>query len=268
MNAEPAVHPTVFFSIGYRCTPSQLLIDLELKKESYPFDWMITKLNTAEHCIETRFKEFFNVDNYIKIKARTYNFYDGNADLISEEDALVNTFYETEPVLNGLSKYHFNLALTHSDLRVEKERTYYERCVNRFYRMLDSDMHKLYVYNHPLIGVNDYQRSASSLLIDITNFSHFMHEKTNNIYGIFFIMVKGAHTIKRELVAKTYMHEVYVIYVGDALIDTGAPFGGETPACFKREVELMNDIIRGYIKQHSAVPTSLAKQGQEQEQTD
>lgn len=38
-----------FFSLGHRCTSAQLLIDLNVKIESHPFDWIVSKLETVEH---------------------------------------------------------------------------------------------------------------------------------------------------------------------------------------------------------------------------
>ena len=51
-------------SLGYRCSSAGILKSLGLKSESYPFDWLVSRLPIIEDCIQTEFKYFVNADNY------------------------------------------------------------------------------------------------------------------------------------------------------------------------------------------------------------
>jgi hypothetical protein len=52
------------FSLGFRCSSASLIKSLGLKNESYPFDWLVSRLSVIQHCIESDFVEFLNLDNY------------------------------------------------------------------------------------------------------------------------------------------------------------------------------------------------------------
>ena len=51
-------------SIGTRCISSQILQNLNIKKESYPFDWIISNLDIIKHCIQDDFKIFLDKQYY------------------------------------------------------------------------------------------------------------------------------------------------------------------------------------------------------------
>ena len=45
-------------SFGYRCSSATFIQKLNLKTESYPFDWIVSKLDVIKDCIETNFVHF------------------------------------------------------------------------------------------------------------------------------------------------------------------------------------------------------------------
>ena len=49
---------TIIFSVGYRCTSASLIKHLNLKFASYPFDWVVSKLDVITDCLETKFKHY------------------------------------------------------------------------------------------------------------------------------------------------------------------------------------------------------------------
>jgi len=238
---------TTFISFGHRCSIAKILKDLNLKTESYPFDWSISKLPVIEHCIKDNFRQFMDPTNYVKLNTKTVNVIDGNWQEMWEDTALVNKYYEDPRLLvNGMSKYHFQLALTHYDISTDKDREYFERCIDRFTSLLASDRPKVYVYHHAIMGIREFTRKRTSLLIDFANFNDFIQTQTRNAYGIFFLLVKGAPNSPRiELYHQTSEYECHVLYVNPEFADTFAPFGGPTPEDFAREVDLMNGVIKG-----------------------
>ena len=46
-------------SFGHRCSSASFIQNLNLKTESYPFDWLVSKLDIIKDCIETKFVHFF-----------------------------------------------------------------------------------------------------------------------------------------------------------------------------------------------------------------
>ena len=49
---------TILFSVGHRCTSASLIKEMRHKFETYPFDWVVSKLDVLVHCIETDFTEY------------------------------------------------------------------------------------------------------------------------------------------------------------------------------------------------------------------
>ena len=71
-----------WFSVGHRCSSAQLLKDLKIKTESHPFDWIVSKLETIEHCILDNFKEYLNLKNYEQIMSQVSNTTDEKTTII------------------------------------------------------------------------------------------------------------------------------------------------------------------------------------------
>ena len=65
-----------YFSVGHRCTTSQLLHDCGLRYDSHPFDWLVSKLDTVEHSLKDDFNEFLNTSNYELIISKVDNIID------------------------------------------------------------------------------------------------------------------------------------------------------------------------------------------------
>jgi hypothetical protein len=110
-------------SLGPLCHSSELLKVAELKKCSYPFDWIFSSYDMVIHCIEDNFKIFMDKSYYIDIKSDKC----------------------------GHKYYHEELFNHRNPLRVETDYAYYERCISRFQNLLRcKDQHKLFL----LINVN------------------------------------------------------------------------------------------------------------------
>jgi hypothetical protein len=105
-------------SLGPHCHSSYLLKQNNLKKASYPFDWIFTKYNTIQEIINDNFDEFLNKENYIEIS----------------------------PEKCGHKLYHDSMFWHHNPLTNNEHYNYFKRCVERFKDMLLSRKQKLFIY--------------------------------------------------------------------------------------------------------------------------
>ena len=230
----------ILFSIGHRCTSASLVKELHLKFESYPFDWVVSKLEVVIHCIETDFAEYTKPENYREVKSETFNLCDGVKRHICYENIVYNDFYEHYPFTSetdidkypntreNTGTYGRMLALTHHDIRKERDRGYFQRCVDRFKRILALSQQKFYLYSHPLLGVDDFESQSPSLLLYFIDFVETFKTKTANAHGIFFVLVKN-ETRKHEVVPMFASNDlsVFVVYANNNLVDGGGVYDGD-----------------------------------------
>lgn len=216
-------------SFGHRCSSAIILKRLGLKTESYPFDWLVSKLDVIKDCIETRFAHFLNENHYITKHTRTVNIVDDIIVDIAPEVAEVNTFYETD--MQNVHTYSFQLALNHHNLRDPHDREYYRRCIDRLYALLETDLQKIYLYLHPIMGVHDFQTKQKVIVNEFDSFNQFIRQKTQNIFGIYFIFVRQTvrqpAPLKSMTLKETPNYCVFVINCNEAFIDENAPFAGD-----------------------------------------
>lgn len=228
-------------SFGHRCTTASFLKMLNLKTESYPFDWVVSKLQVIQHCIETSFQDFLNVNNYITVNTETYNLTDNIKTHVCYETIQVNKFYENgENRVNGeKSTYSYQLALTHHNLCNDNDTEYFKRCVDRLYELFLTDTKKYYVYFHPVIGNNDFTNNQT-ILDDFENFNKFIIKQTN-IFGIYFIPIKYNSTNEKSIkIKETDNYVVFVLYCDDNFIDGGGTFSGNYHAVEVEALTILN----------------------------
>ena len=231
---------TKVISFGYRCSSASFIQLLNLKTESYPFDWMISKLNTIIKCIETDFKDFYNIENYIYKTSETVNIIDGNKIHLVNENVLVNMLYEKFPENNYTLSYQ--LACNHKNIKDDLE--YYKRCILRLNELLKSDIKKIYIYIHPILGNNDFNTNKNNILEDFKYFNSYILSKTSNIFGIYFIMLKTC-SIKKisDIIESSDKYVVIIIYCNENFLDGGSPFMGN---CLLEQNEIIS-ILKMYI---------------------
>lgn len=167
----------IFASLGELCHSSFLLKRNNLKKESYPFDWIFSSANMVKHCIEDDFKMFLNKDLYID--------YNQNKRLKENQSGHIfyNQLIDSEIIFN-----HHN-PLNESDYQ------YLERCVLRLKSMLQKEEKKIFLHFHKR-RVSDEDVISSA--IDLSN---FMGKYTNNYEVLFinsYVDECRGHTISRE----------------------------------------------------------------------
>lgn len=135
-------------SLGTLCHSASLLKKNNLKKESYPFDWIFTDLNLIKDCLKNDFKEFLNKENYLE----------------AENNKCFNIFYnKSVPIFNH-----------HNPLTVLDDYDYFVRCVNRFKKILKSQKKKLFI----IMFVNMTEKNNNIELLK--EFNIFFSQYTSN----------------------------------------------------------------------------------------
>jgi len=240
---------TIFIPLGHRCSSRGILDRCHLGGNSLPFDTLVCQLNVIKDCLENDFREFLNINNYVQAETATINIIDGVVEEFCRETPSINRYYEeaSRPGvgsdLTNSSTYHLQLALTHHDLSSAQDYSAFTRRIGRLHDALKQSRKKVYVYVHPIMGIQDYARKKTDLLAEFASFSEFMARRSVNIFGLFFILVKLKDSVVEEpsvAVLKNELLSVYVIYANKDFIDAGGPFEGNC----ERENQAMMSIVR------------------------
>jgi len=212
-------------SFGHRCSSASFIKLFDLKTESYPFDWIVSKLDVIQNCIETNFVNFLNADNYVATNTETYNMIDNKKYHICNENIQVNVFYETNND-NNISTYNYKLALTHNNLNNVDTHEYYQRCIVRLYELFEMDIRKYYIHFYPIVGINEFINNKDKMLTEFDIFSQFIITKTKNIFGIYFILINHSENVKSIKIKETQDYIVFILYCNDKFLDGGGTFSG------------------------------------------
>ena len=134
-------------SLGSLCHSSSLIKKNNLKRESYPFDWIFSNYDNIMHCIENDFSIFLDKSYYISISNN----------------------------ICGHSYYNEQMFRHHNPLINENEYNYYVRCVNRFKKLLLYKEPKLFIM--VFVNMNDV---TDFLKNEIINFNNKFKTHTHN----------------------------------------------------------------------------------------
>lgn len=138
-------------SLGPLCHGSQLLKNNNLKKCSYPFDWILSSYDNVIHCIEDDFKIFLDKSYYTSI---------------SDHQC-------------GHSYYNKSMWWHHHPLNNENDYNYYVRCVNRFKELLQYEARKLFVMIFVNAGLGSQCDDFKKPIIEFNNkFSKYTNNYT------------------------------------------------------------------------------------------
>jgi hypothetical protein len=118
-----------FCSLGTLCHTSQLLKRNNLKKCSYPFDWIYSNCNIIMHCLKDNFNIFLDKTYYTSINE----------------------------IKCGHSYYHERMFNHHNPLNNDYE--YFIRCVNRFKTLLKSSQSKLFILMYVNMNKNEIPKA-------------------------------------------------------------------------------------------------------------
>lgn len=213
-------------SFGHICFSSSFIKILNLKTQSYLFNWLVSKLDVIKDCIETKFIHFLNRDNYKQITTQTVNIIDKEKIFICNETAQINYHYETDK--DNINKYSFKLVLNHHDIiNNNDDYEYYKRCIERLYKLFEKDyIKKYFIYFNPIMSINDFENKKEDILCDFDNSCKFIIQKTKNIFGIYFILLKRNKNTDSIKFKETKDYVVFLIYCNNNFIDGGSPFMG------------------------------------------
>ena len=107
---------TIYVSLGSFCLTSSILKDLNLKTQSYPFDWVFADPSTVEYCINNDFKDFLNHDYLIESQ----------------------TTHQCNHSLFFKSKNNIFFFQHHNPRQIE-DYMYFTRCIERFRQLNNID---------------------------------------------------------------------------------------------------------------------------------
>lgn len=158
-------------SIGSICFSSQWIKDNNYKRESYPFDWIVSSLDMCLHCINDDFNLFLEKKHHYQIKTKRPV---RTGHLIYDKFVNTNIFR------------HHNIINKHE---------YYCRCVDRFIKLYKNSDYKLFVhfrqYNDTEISNEDLQK--------LKLFNDTLKLKINNFYILYIHSYKQFGTQKHHI---------------------------------------------------------------------
>jgi hypothetical protein len=141
-------------SLGTLCLSAQLCKDIQLKLESYPFDWIFSSFETITHCINDDFKTFLDKSYYTDVKDK----------LLGHRQC-------------GHTLYHPNM-FNHHDLRTDADYNYYKRCIERFKQLLRVNTNKLFVVAFD----NQSKNNCDAIKDQVFKLNKFLKTLTHNYY--------------------------------------------------------------------------------------
>lgn len=244
------------FSLGYRCSSAGILKSLGLKHESYPFDWLVSRLPIIEHCIQTDFREFLDSNNY-RCKSGVTNNYTSldpsSQQYICDESICYNEYYEQTqslpefylpcPICPERDAYGYKLMMNHHNIQTnQSHREYFARCVERWNINILQNLQtwKLALYIHPSIFYASFLSIKSQLIEDIRRFFR-LNLAEYVCDGIFIIPVKTPFDYPTSHCAKYVLEEqaddislpgcrICILWANREFIDAGEIFMGNCHA--------------------------------------
>jgi hypothetical protein len=265
---------TIVFSIGYRCSSAGILKYLDVKTESYPFDWLISRLPIIKDCLETNFQHFLNKDNYQKCDTKTLHYFysdlqannnsnnnnNKNSFLICNESIVYNTYYQNKFLKDELiipselqlpiDTYSYHLALNHRDILCDNDHVYFKRCINRFEKMMVKSDNKLSLYIHPVLSQFDFENNREYLLNQFIDFHTFLSSTTVSLKGLYILIVKKAN-LANPFIEKIELNKdlnkdcySYILYTNEKFIDAGEIFMQTNN---DMETRLLIELVKSFI---------------------
>lgn len=191
-------------SLGYRCSSAGILKSLGIKTESYPFDWLVSRLPIIENCIQTDFREFMNPDNYRCATGVTNNYTStdpASQQWVCNESFCFNEFYERyhshignmkyylpQPIDPSRDAYGYKLMMNHRNIKKHQtDQEYFARCVERWKSLTTKK--RLALYIHPAIFYEDFLSMKSELIGELKR-AYQSISITHPHDGIYIIPVK------------------------------------------------------------------------------
>jgi len=164
--------------LGYRCSSAGVLKSIGVKHESYPFDWLVSRLPIIEHCIQTDFREFLDPANYNCTTGVTNNYHStdpASQTWVCNESFCFNEYYEKypnsettnyylpRPICPERDAYGYKLMMNHRNIKTNKsDQEYFARCCERWKSL--STKKRLALYIHPVVFYEEFLSIKSGLI--------------------------------------------------------------------------------------------------------
>jgi len=241
------------FSLGYRCSSAGILKSLGLKKESYPFDWMVSRLPIIEHCINTNFKFFLTPIHYNCTTGVTNHYSNLNPEsrtVICKESICFNKYYEffmkfasnlylyfPRPISVKTDAFGYRMMMNHHNIKHDRShKEYFERCVERWNNL--STQKTLSLYIHPAVFYDDFATSRTELIEELRRAHKSISEICKND-GIYIIPVKTPYDYPTNYCCKYVLEEqpddlsvpgcrICILWTNRDFIDAGEIFMGDS----------------------------------------
>ena len=256
------------FSLGYRCSSAGILKSLGLKHESYPFDWLVSRLPIIEHCIETGFSEFLSPNNYECATGVTNNYTSidpASRQWVCNESFCINQYYSAathsekmklylpRPISPERDAYGHVFMMNHRNIKTnQSDQEYFARCVERWKSL--STKKTLSLYIHPAIFYEEFLSIKPELLEELRR-AHRSISTSHPHDGIYIIPVKTPFEYPTNHCAKYVLEEqpddpttsrcrICILWANRDFIDAGEIFMGNCHA----ETYVIKDYLQKTIE--------------------
>ena len=243
--------PIYVFSLGYRCSSAGILKQLGIKTESYPFDWLVSRLPIIEHCVETDFREFLDPSHYEYLHTNTYHYPTPSSEpeWICGEDIHWNRYYQDSLPNTSLrhyvpsfltrprDAYAYHLMMNHRNIQKPEDHAYLERCVDRWRTMTKSAQPKVSLYIHPMLTQEELQKDE--LVEELARFHSSFSRRLQNYQGLYVVPVRSLSTETQtpaiEMIHQTETSQIVILWGNHGMMDAGEIFMGD----MSRETNLL-----------------------------
>jgi len=196
-------------SLGSSCFTSYLLKDVHLKLFSCPFDWIFSSPEMIQDCIDDNFLKFMDKSLY--------------TNYLSNQSSATHRYY--------------GKAFLHHDPRNETHSNYFQRCVNRFNKVLLSPMHKLFVIS--LVNIPAYCETTDYIVLH-----NYLKSKTDNFKMLILVHIL---TNNKELPNIVEFEDYTIKYI----------FVEERLCNYKFETDEYNQLFRDCLTESEALTFNL-----------
>lgn len=268
MNPNPQPYDQIV-SLGYRCSSAGIIKSLGLKTESYPFDWLVSRLPIIEDCIKTEFKEFLNPDNYGNKEGVTNHYFSidpSSHQWICNESICFNEYYEKfpaqyylpQPLTPERDAYGYKLMMNHRNIKIPQDHAYYSRCIERWNQ--SASQKRLVFYIHPAVFYEEFMHIKSELIEELRR----AHKSINpSGDGIYIVPVKTPFEYPTNHCAKYVMEEqpdnhapptcrICILWTNRDFIDAGEIFMGNCHV----ETYVIKDYLQQTVNNRGLLPNS------------
>jgi hypothetical protein len=248
------------FSLGYRCSSAGILKSLGIKTESYPFDWMVSRLPIIEHCLQTGFQYLTDPTCYKTTIGATHHYPindPASRQWICDESICYNELYEfnsyscpsvklylPSPITPANDAYGYKCMMNHRNITQNSaDKDYFDRCVQRWNNMTSSatTSKTLSLYIHPATFQTEFNTVREDLIADIRRFHIALSASLNKPHhnGIYIIPVRTPYCDPTQHCAKYVLEEqpddemnipgvckICILWTNSGFIDAGEIFMG------------------------------------------